>query len=233
MYNFCCEPGRGYDPAVFHNRVHRYPFKDHNTPPLNTIVEFANDVKGWLENDPENVVSMHCKAGKGRAGLMSCITLIRTGFCASATEAMDHYDRTRVTNNKGLTVTSQRKYVIFYELLWRQYWGVSGEIGTIPAERGETRKYVVPTEPEINIIGVQLLGLVASTLTGLQIKIYQGTNFSPECVQSEGDEYTNCSNKWKCNCNVTGNFKIYVYKKTAFKTKKIFEMWHNTLFMEM
>ena len=27
MYNFCCEPGRGYDAAVYHGRVERYPFK--------------------------------------------------------------------------------------------------------------------------------------------------------------------------------------------------------------
>jgi hypothetical protein len=235
LYNFCCEPGRGYDPAIFNNRVHRYPFKDHNTPPLKTILAFAEDLKGWLEDDSENVCSMHCKAGKGRAGLMSCVALVRTGFCASATEAMDHYDKTRVSNNRGLTVTSQRKYVIFYELIWRQFWGISGDIGQIPAIRdfASQSTYTMPVEPEINIIGVQLLGSVGSSLSDIQIKIYQGTNFSPELVVSSGDESPLCANKWTCNCRVTGNFKVFVYKRGMFKSKKLFEMWHNTLFAEV
>ena len=72
MYNFCCEPGtplnnnahahkltnqptnrptdqptnhlagRGYDPKFFGGRVERYPFKDHNTPPLETMTAFCN-----------------------------------------------------------------------------------------------------------------------------------------------------------------------------------------------
>lgn len=84
LYNFCCEPGRGYSPSIFYGRVERYPFKDHNTPPLETMAAFANSVKFWLDQDPENVVSMHCKAGKGRAGLMSCVALVRTGFAQSA-----------------------------------------------------------------------------------------------------------------------------------------------------
>ena len=84
VYNFCCEPGRGYSPEVFDGRSERYPFKDHNTPPLETIAAFANSAKYWMDQDPENVCSLHCKAGKGRAGLMSCILLLRSGYCATA-----------------------------------------------------------------------------------------------------------------------------------------------------
>ncbi|CAM9317459.1 unnamed protein product, partial [Ectocarpus fasciculatus] len=120
LFNFCCEPGRGYDPETFHGRVQRYPFKDHCTPPLETMAAFANAAKLWLEEDDANVCSMHCKAGKGRAGLMSCVLLVRTGSYPSAIAAMDKYDETRTHNGRGLTVTSQRKFVLFYELLWRQ-----------------------------------------------------------------------------------------------------------------
>ena len=105
MYNFCCEPGRGYNADFFHGRVERYPFKDHNTPPLETIIAFANSAKKWLDENPAHVVNMHCKAGKGRAGLMSCILLIRTGEVQSADEALDLYDKLRVSDKKGLTVT--------------------------------------------------------------------------------------------------------------------------------
>ena len=84
LFNFCCEPGRGYDPALFHGRVQRYPFKDHCTPPLETLAAFGNGAKLWLEEDDANVCSMHCKAGKGRAGVMGCVLLVRSGACQSA-----------------------------------------------------------------------------------------------------------------------------------------------------
>lgn len=232
LYNFCCEPGRGYDPEIFYGRVRRYPFKDHTTPPLKTLVAFANDVKAWLEDDPKNVVSMHCKAGKGRAGLMSCVALVRTGVCQSALEAMDKYDAERVTNNRGLTVTSQRKYVIFYELLWRKVWAVSGDIGAVPAVRDENdTRFALPEEPEINIYGVELLFNSDSKPSNYQIKIYQGTNFNPEERVSEGLVDPKDPLKWSCDCKVKGNFKIYVYRRTLFSKKKVLEMWHNTLFM--
>jgi len=112
---------------VFDGRVERYPFRDHGVPPVETLSEFCNSAKAWLDADPENVVSLHCKAGKGRAGIMTCCLLIRTGFKQSSTEALDYYDQTRVKNNKGLTVKSQRKFVRIYERLWRERWEVSLE----------------------------------------------------------------------------------------------------------
>ena len=84
--------------------------------------QFCNSAKTWLDADPKNVVSLHCKAGKGRAGIMTCCLLVRIGFKQTALEAMEYYDKTRVVNNRGLTVTSQRKFVLLYERLWRDVW---------------------------------------------------------------------------------------------------------------
>jgi hypothetical protein len=249
IYNFCCEPGRGYPAEVFNGNVRRYPFKDHNTPPLSTLVAFANDAKGWLDSNENNVCSLHCKAGKGRAGLMCCVLLVRSGTCQSALEAMDYYDRHRVENNRGLTVTSQRKYVIFYEMLWRQYWGVTGDIGQVPAvETMDNSPFILPHEPQVRIVGVQLLGSAITAMNGLQVKIYQGTNFKPHLVCSDGIPENGPNspsaarsaargstgpNKWKCDCEVKGNFKVYISRQTLSGEKKVFELWHNTLFLEM
>lgn len=233
VYNFCCEPGRGYDPQVFHGNVHRYPFKDHCTPPLETMCAFANDAKLHLEQREDNVISMHCKAGKGRAGLMCCVAMIRTGFKSSAIEAMDYYDEKRVSNQRGLTVQSQRKFVIFYEMLWRHHWGVTGNIGDVPAEKPGENKFPVPEQPEIQIIGVQVIGLWATLLKNLQIKIFQGTNFSPVLLVKKGTPHSNEPNRWTCNCEVKGNFKIYLYQANFMKKKKVVELWHNTLFLDI
>jgi len=120
VYNFCCEPGRRYNPGVFEGNVEYYSFKDHCVPTLRTMVEFANSAKYWLDQDPLNICSLHCKAGKGRAGIMTCVLLIRAGICRTAAAAIEHYNSTRVKDKNGLTMISQQKYVLFYELLWRQ-----------------------------------------------------------------------------------------------------------------
>lgn len=230
MYNFCCEPGRGYDPKFFHNAVERYPFKDHNVPPLETMEAFCNSAKLYLDADEKHVVNMHCKAGKGRAGLMSCLLLIRSGEADSAEAAIKLYDSKRVTNMKGLTVTSQRKMVLFYELLWRNHWNISGNIGDVPGEVTQA-KFKVPEQPEIQLQRVQLVNV--DKIKSFSVKIYKGTNFSPILLY-DSKSFSDKSLSLDCDCFLQGNFKVLIeQKKGVFGgKKKVFELWHNTLFMD-
>jgi phosphatidylinositol-3,4,5-trisphosphate 3-phosphatase/dual-specificity protein phosphatase PTEN len=232
MYNFCCEPGRGYDPAIFYGRVERYPFKDHNTPPLETMAAFANSAKLWLDEDPQNVVNMHCKAGKGRAGLMCCVLLVRTGAAQSAKEALEQYDRKRVINNKGLTVTSQRKFVIFYEALWRKFWNIKEDIGKIPGERIDSTVWTVPSQPELHLLGIELVNANPKKITKLRVKVFKGTNFKPITLFDSG-KGTKGITAFNCDCVIQGNFKVLIQQPKGIlgKYKKLFELWHNTLFM--
>jgi hypothetical protein len=234
VYNFCCEFGRTYEPDVYHGRVERYPFKDHNTPPLETMVAFANSAKRWLDGDDENVVSIHCKAGKGRAGLMCCVLLIRSGVAQNAMEALDLYDRTRVDNNKGLTVTSQRKFVVFYEALWRQCWGVGGNIGDISGDDEQnSTEYVVPEQPSLSLSGVELVNLPAKYMSQYRVKVFKVANLGPELLY---DSESKKGNEVAVDCNVTiqGNFKVMIFEKPNLFSgwKKTMELLHNTYFMD-
>ena len=157
IFNLCCEPGRHYDADLFQNRVERWPFRDHCVPPLETMLGLSNSVKKWIDEDPKNMVAIHCKAGKGRAGIMTCIVLLRLGYFDTAEEAMNHYDSVRVTNKKGLTVKSQRRSVYQFEKLWREVWNVKGNLGDIPAEKDlSTSERKLPEQPTRKLKSIRL-----------------------------------------------------------------------------
>jgi phosphatidylinositol-3,4,5-trisphosphate 3-phosphatase and dual-specificity protein phosphatase PTEN len=84
VFNLCSE--RSYDPSLFQGRASRYPFDDHNPPPLSMIRAFCEEASAWLKKDSQNVAAIHCKAGKGRTGVMISALLLYMGNWPSAAE---------------------------------------------------------------------------------------------------------------------------------------------------
>jgi len=64
------------------------------------ILDCCVDIILFLINNPDSSVAIHCKAGKGRTGVMICCYLIFSGLCKSAEDAMDHYSVRRTYNKK-------------------------------------------------------------------------------------------------------------------------------------
>ena len=93
----------------------KFKFNDHQPPPFVYINDFCRDVERFLAKTPDNVVAIHCKAGKGRTGVMICCYLIYSQACKTALEAQLYYGAIRTSDSKGVTIPSQIRYIYYYE----------------------------------------------------------------------------------------------------------------------
>eukprot|EP00949_MAST-11_sp_MAST-11-sp1_P004413 g4413.t1 len=105
---------RKYDAAPFANQMDM-GFPDHHAPPLNVLWAICKTLKSWLDSSPSHVAAIHCKAGKGRTGVIIACFLMYSGAAASAEEALSIFAERRSHIGIGVQVPSQRRYVHYFE----------------------------------------------------------------------------------------------------------------------
>ena len=208
VVNLCSE--RGYEASKFDGRVMAFPFDDHNPPPMPLMHDFCRRAQEFLDADPENVLFVHCKAGKGRTGVMICAYLLHDGTWERTAEALDFYGRARTKNGKGVTIPSQRRYIGYYRHDLRQ--------GVPPSRTVFVTRLVLSGPPTASRSSLVL------TVSLSKIKVYKS-----EVLKVRGREREEVAFDIS-DLPVTGDVLVVVRDKKA--DEKVLKFWFNTAYLE-
>eukprot|EP00744_Colponema_vietnamica_P004739 GILI01007017.1.p1 GENE.GILI01007017.1~~GILI01007017.1.p1 ORF type:complete len:642 (+),score=181.18 GILI01007017.1:133-2058(+) len=218
IYNLCSE--RRYDHAKFNHRVAEFPFDDHQAPPLSLLFPFCKDVCDWLNDHPENVAAVHCKAGKGRTGVMVCCLLLYTGQWETAEESLKYYGFCRTRNQKGVTIPSQMRYVYYFEQLLK---------------RGLTWH---PPPSVYRLVNVRVVTIPKVNLFGGCDPFFNIKNAGRKFSSKSCGRVPSCrSDDPFVDIAVDGyvlfdDCKFELFHKTLFGKEKLCQLWFNTTFIE-
>lgn len=129
VFEFRAE-GTGYPDEKVYGRVHHFPWPDHHPPPFGIVPNIMAAMRNWIQDgsDADNaeekadkskknrVAVVHCKAGKGRSGTVSCSYLIsEEGW--KREEALERFTvrRMRAGFGQGVSIPSQLRYVRYVD----------------------------------------------------------------------------------------------------------------------
>ncbi|KAL1900017.1 Telomerase protein component 1 [Ceratocystis pirilliformis] len=135
--------GTGYPDEAVENRIHHYPWPDHQPPPFRLVPLMMASMRNWLKEDcretidtdavestslsksdlPDDcpaangrVVVIHCKAGKGRSGSVACSYLIsECGW--EVQQALDRFTsrRMKAGYGEGVSIPSQLRWIDYVD----------------------------------------------------------------------------------------------------------------------
>lgn len=110
--------GKKYDHSLFNNKVLDYEWLDHHSPQLQLLFDLVNAMKKFSEEDKNNVLVVHCNAGKGRTGTIICCYLLFLGYFKEVEECLKFYSKKRFDEGDAVTQPGQVRYVkYFFEAL--------------------------------------------------------------------------------------------------------------------
>jgi phosphatidylinositol-3,4,5-trisphosphate 3-phosphatase/dual-specificity protein phosphatase PTEN len=79
------------------------------------LVKIVEEMFSWLSKDQNNVVAVHCLAGRSRTGTVIAALLLYGGWTRSADEAIRFFNSQRSQNENGVVLPSQIRYVNYFE----------------------------------------------------------------------------------------------------------------------
>ena len=223
IYNLCSE--RDYEgPGRFGGRYKRFPFDDHNAPcPIKLIPDMCRDMNEFLQEDEENVVAIHCKAGKGRTGVMvSCLLMLVDPGLRSPTDALAFFGDVRTADGKGVTIPSQKRYVAYWDMILRHHQGRDPPVRIMYLQSFKIHSLIRPSGggPEIyfNVYEKGKLKFESK-------KLFSGPGKSHIV---HGDAYLFEFSRDNPLMQMTGDVKFVVYQQNrVLKDEELFHFWLN------
>jgi phosphatidylinositol-3,4,5-trisphosphate 3-phosphatase and dual-specificity protein phosphatase PTEN len=220
IYNLCCE--RKYSEQWFENWSREFIFDDHNAPMFYLIRAFCNDLDNWFIQDKNNVASIHCKAGKGRTGVMIWSYLLYSGKFTKAKDALDFYAYARTNNNKGVTIPSQIRYVNYFgKSLEKDF-----EYKRVAIKLNKIRMFTIP-----NVVGG---GWCPFFVIKNDHKDKKAKHFSSN--NEIKTEFIHNKNFYdfqiKSDLFLLDDIKIEFYHNSGLNKQKMFHFWIHTSFLD-
>ncbi|CDW89841.1 phosphatidylinositol--trisphosphate 3-phosphatase and dual-specificity protein phosphatase pten [Stylonychia lemnae] len=226
IYNLCQE--RSYNDKSFEKVSQRFRFEDHNPPPFDMILKFCQDIEEFMKEDERNVAAIHCKAGKGRTGVMICCYLIYSREFKAAHDALVFYGKIRTSNGKGVTIPSQIRYVYYFEnflQLRRQLYPQKNLI-QMPRQVLKIYKIRMITTPQFQNGGIEPTFKVKYKDTVIYDYKQEGKS---KFISSLSYYDFRIS---KANLLVYDDVKVEFFNKNKLSLKKIFHFWFHTAFID-
>ncbi|ELP91278.1 phosphatase, putative [Entamoeba invadens IP1] len=106
-----------YDATGFFDRVRHVGFLDHHPPRFNNLLKIVSDIVSFLKSDTSNVACVHCRAGRGRTGLVCSCVVMALGLYSNATEALEFFAKKRSKISKGSTSPPQIRYSFYFSYI--------------------------------------------------------------------------------------------------------------------
>ena len=216
IYNLCEE--KNYPQNTFYKQGY-FPFKDHEAPPLNLMRPFCEDAKQFLDEDENNVIGVHCKAGKGRTGTLICCLLMYMNVFNTADECLQYYGMMRVENGKGVTIPSQIRYVSYFETILKK--NMSHPISFVKKRITKIRMFTLPMYHKVYTPSFTIENNGKKYNSGKNKAHVEGEDFNAVVDYNLDKEFM-----------VEGDVHIIFNRIHILgKKEKIFKFWFNTNFV--
>jgi len=111
---------RNYDDRKFGGKVtSEFGWPDHHNPPLLTLFKAVHFIHKFLNENPENVVAVHCLAGKGRTGVILACYMLYSGLFSNNFNSRCYFANKRSLHNWGVASPAQIRYIEYFEYVLR------------------------------------------------------------------------------------------------------------------
>jgi phosphatidylinositol-3,4,5-trisphosphate 3-phosphatase/dual-specificity protein phosphatase PTEN len=190
------------------------------------MYELCKDASDWIQKDPKNIVAIHCKAGKGRTGLMISCLLLYMNMCKTYSEALELFGTQRTSNGKGVTIPSQKRYVEYFSQFLQNFKlePLKFQFQGIPLVLTNIRISTVPrvTKDKGCDLYVEIRDVKGR-------KIYDSRK-TVKPKHSKDEDYIDIP----CVASIRGDVKLFFYHAEEFSRRNplVFQLWLNTSFIE-